>query len=168
MSRRPGRNRGITGPTGPPGNADEKARAEYAAAMREYRKFLEQCETEATSELDKTTIALSGGAIGIAIAFLKEIPATTPEWAIVRLFGGGLAALVVSVVGVLLSLMASRKSMRYELQCVDGIRKKPDAEQAGGKWRSATETFNWMALVGCVVGLGALSWFLVVVLLWRQ
>ena len=165
MSRNRGRNRGITGPAGPPSGADEKSRAEYAESMREYRKFLEQCETEATSDFDKTTVTLSGGAL--ALAFLKEVPATTPKWAVVRVLGGALAALVISLIGVLLSLMASRKSMRYELQCLDGIRQKPPGEQAGGRWRSATETFNWIALVGCVVGIGALSTF-VVITLWRR
>lgn len=115
MSRKRGRNRGITGPAGPPSGADEKSRAEYAESMREYRKFLEQCETEATSDFDKTTVTLSGGALAIALAFLKEVPATTPKWAVVRVLGGALAALVISLIGVLLSLMASRKSMRYEL-----------------------------------------------------
>ena len=113
MSRNRGRNRGITGPAGPPSGADEKSRAEYAESMREYRKFLEQCETEATSDFDKTTVTLSGGAL--ALAFLKEVPATIPKWAVVRVLGGALAALVISLIGVLLSLMASRKSMRYEL-----------------------------------------------------
>jgi hypothetical protein len=131
--------------------------------MREYRKFLEQCETEATSDFDKTTVTLSGGALGIAIAFLKEVPPSTPKWAF-TVFAGSMVALVVSLLGVLLSLMASRKSMRYELQCVDGKREKPDGEEAGGWWRSATETFNWIALIFCILGIGLLASFLVIVL----
>jgi hypothetical protein len=167
VSKKRGANRGIPGPAAPPREADENAQAEYAQSMREYRKFLEQCETEATSDFDKTTVTLSGGALAIALAFLKEAPTTTPKWAVVRVLGGALAALVLSLIGVLLSLMASRKSMRYELQCLDGVRKKPDSEQAGGWWRSATETFNWIALVGCIVGIGLLSWF-VVITMWRK
>jgi len=129
---------------------NDVAQLEYEASMREYRKNLEQCETDATSELDRTTVALSGGALGIALTFLKEVPATTPKWA-VWILAAGMLALVVSLMGVLLSLMAARKSMRYELECVDGKREKPEGEQDGGWWRSATESFNWTALVCCVL-----------------
>lgn len=153
----------ITPPPPPqPGPADA-AQLEYEAAMREYRKFLEQCETEATSDFDKTTVTFSGGALGVAIAFLKEVPSSTPKWAF-TVCAGSMVALVVSLLGVLLSLMASRKSMRYELQCVDGKRQKPDGEEAGGWWRSATETFNWIALIFCILGIGLLASFLVIVL----
>ena len=41
---------------------------EEDAARREYRKFLEQCETEATSDFDKTIMTLSGGALGISLS----------------------------------------------------------------------------------------------------
>lgn len=163
MSKKAARLRVVSAPASPPHDPDDAAQVQYEAAMRDYRKFLEQCETEATSDFDKTTVALSGGALGIAMAFLKEVPATTPKWAF-NVFAVSMVALVVSLLGVLLSLMASRKSMRYELQCVDGRREKPDGEEAGGWWRSATEAFNWIALTFCVVGIGALSWFLVIVL----
>lgn len=155
--------REVATPATPPVDPDEEAQAEYEASMREYRKFLEQCETEATSDFDKTTVTLSAGALGLAIAFLKEVPPNTARWAF-QVFAGSMVALVVSVLGVLLSLMASRKSMRYELQCVDGRRVKPEGEEAGGWWRRATETFNWIALVGCIVGIGALAFFLVIAL----
>lgn len=163
MSKKSARKREIVAPSAPPVDPDDAAQAEYEASMREYRRFLEQCETEATSDFDKTTVTLSGGALGLAMAFLKEVPLNTPRWAF-SVFAGAIVALVISVLGVLLSLMASRKSMRYELQCVDGRRVKSVGEEAGGWWRSATETFNWIALVGCILGIGALGFFLVIAL----
>ncbi len=162
-SSKGGRLRAVPAPSAPPVDQDDAAKVQYEAAMQDYRKFLEQCETEATSDFDKTTVALSGGALGIAMAFLKDVPATTPKWAF-DVFAVSMVTLVVSLLGVLLSLMASRKSMRYELQCIDGKREKPDGEEAGGWWRSATETFNWIALTFCVIGIAALSWFLVIVM----
>ena len=162
MSKKPGRKRDVTAPATPPVNPDDEAQAEYEASMRDYRKFLEQCESEATSEFDKTTVTLSGGALGIAMAFLKDVAANTPKWAFTTVFAGAMVALVISLLGVLLSLMASRKSMRYELQCVDGRREKPEDEEAGGWWRRATETFNWLALTFCILGIGALSAFVVI------
>jgi hypothetical protein len=53
------------------------------------------------------------------MAILKDVPPNTPKWTF-NVFAAGLFTLAVSLLGVLLSLMASRKSMRYELQCVDG------------------------------------------------
>ena len=104
MSKNSGRTRRIAGPVAPPVDPEDTAQAAYEAAMHDYRKVLEQCETEATPDFDKTAVTLSGGALGIAIAFLKEVPATTPKWAF-WLFAGALVALVVSQLGVLLSLM---------------------------------------------------------------
>jgi hypothetical protein len=159
--KKKGQKRNVTPSAKPAVDLDEEAEAEYEASMREYRKFLEQCETEATCDFDKTTVTLSGGALGLAMAFLKDVPANTPRWAF-TVFATAMVALVISVLGVLLSLMASRKSMRYELQCVDGRRKKPEGEEAGGWWRAATERFNWIALVFCILGIGALVFFLVI------
>lgn len=166
MSKKGGRNLRLAAPAAPPVHPDDAAQAEYGASMREYRKLLVQCETEATSDFDKTTVTLSGGALAIALAFLKDVPASIPKWAL-WVCAGALLGLVVSLLGVLLSLMAARKSMRYELQCLDGTRKKPDIEQAGGWWRSATETFNWIALGSCVLGIGGLSMFFVITI-WRR
>jgi hypothetical protein len=132
----------------------------------EYRKLLEQCETEATSEFDKTTVTLSGGALGIALAFLKDIAPTAPKWAVLCLLAPALLGLVGSLLGVLLSLMSSMKSMRYELQCLNGLRTKPEGEHAGGHWRTFTNAFNWTALAGCMVGIALLSAFLIVAL-WK-
>lgn len=153
----------IAAPASPPTPAGAGGDANYEASMEEYRRFLEQCETEATSDFDKTTVTLSGGAFGIAMAFLRDVPASTPKWAF-HVFAGAMVALVVSLLGVLLSLMASRKSMRYELQCVDGRREKRENEAAGGWWRSATEMFNWIALIFCICGIAALALFLVAAL----
>jgi hypothetical protein len=166
MRTKGGRKLRIVAPAAPPVDPDDAAQIAYEASMREYRKSLEQLETEATSDLDKTTVTLSGGALGVAMTFLKDVPATTPKWA-VWILAAAMLALVVSLLGVLLSLMAARKSMRYELQCLDRKREKPEGEQDGGWWRSATETFNWTALVCCVLGIGALAAFFVITIYWR-
>jgi hypothetical protein len=136
-------------------------------SVAEYRKFLEQCETEATSDFDKTAVFLSGGALGISLAFLKDFAPSPPKWAIATLLAPAWLALVISLLGVLLSFMASMQSMRYELQCLDGGRKKPDGEQAGGAWRTLTEYANWAALIGCLLGILLLASF-VVVNTWRK
>ena len=123
MSKKSGRKHEVSAPAAPPLDPDDVAQAEYASSMREYRKFLEQCESEATSDFDRTTVALSGGALGIAMAFLKDVPPATPKWAF-TVISGGLIFLVVSLLGVLLSLMASRK--KHALRAA--VRRRQEAE----------------------------------------
>ena len=120
-----------------------------------YRKFLEDCETEAASAFDKTTVTLSGGALGVSLAFVKDIAPFAPKWAMVILLLPAWLGLALSLLGVLRSLMSSMKSMRYEIECVDGRRKKAADEKAGGPWREWTETFNGAAITGCVAGIAA-------------
>jgi hypothetical protein len=122
-----------------------------------YRQFLEECETEAASAFDKTTVTLSGGALGISLAFLKDIAPNAPKWATLLILLPAWLALAASLLGVLLSLMASMKSMRYAIECVDGKHAKAADEKAGGRWREWTETFNEVALAGCIVGITLLG-----------
>jgi hypothetical protein len=128
----------------------------------EYRKLLEQCETDAASAFDKTTITISAGALAVSLAFLKDIVPRPVSWSIYSLLAPAWLALVVSLLAVLLSLMASMKSMRYQIECLDGRRTKPDREPSGGPWRRWTERFNHAALVGCVAGVALLATFVFV------
>jgi hypothetical protein len=119
----------------------------------QYRKFLEQCETEASTAFDKTTVTLSGGALALSLAFVKDIAPNAPTWAKLLLLLPSWLALALSLLGVLLSLMASMKSMRHEIECIDGRRVKADGEKPGGAWRDWTETFNDVAITGCITGI---------------
>ena len=119
-----------------------------------YRKSLEDCETQAADAFDKTTVTLAGGALGVSFVFIKDLAPTAPQWAKTWILLPAWVALALSLLGVLLSLMASMKSMRYELECLDERRKRdPKYPRAGGRWREWTETFNSAALAGCVGGI---------------
>jgi hypothetical protein len=124
-----------------------------------YRKFLEECETAAAADFDKTTVALSGGALGISLAFIKDLAPNAPKWSVVAFLLTAWVALALSLLGVLLSLMASMKSMRHALDCLDGRRESKPGEKAGGPWRDWTEFFNSVALAGCVGGVTLLVLF---------
>src|SRR5215210_7581229 len=89
-----------------------------------YRTLLEKCETEAASAFDKTTVTLAGGALGISVVFVKDIAPHAPKWATVLLLLPAWLALAASLLGVLLSLFVSMKSMRHEIECIDGTRVK--------------------------------------------
>jgi hypothetical protein len=153
--------------TAAPENVDtaceaQEAREGLTPEQKNYRDLLEQLETQAAEAFDKTAVSLSGGALGVSIAFLKDIAPKPIPWTVLGLLGPSWVALVLSLLGVLLSQMASQKSMRHEIECLDGRRKRSPGAAAGGAWRRCTSFFNHTAWVGCVVGIGLLAVFVVV------
>jgi hypothetical protein len=132
-----------------------------------YRRLLEECETQAASDFDKTTVTLSGGALGVSLAFLKDLAPSAPKWAVNVLLAPAWLVLTISLMAVLLSLMSSMKSMRYQIQCEDGKHTAEEGEEAGGWWRDWTEELNWIALVGCVTGILLLVMF-VLISIWSK
>lgn len=139
----------------------QKALKMNQADRRGRRAFLDQCESEAMTAYDTTAVTLSGGALAIALAFVKDVPDPRWRW----LFPLSLLALTVSVLSVLLSHLTSAKSMRYEIECLDRGTDDPD-ERSGGSWRTQTEFLNWTTLVGCVLGIALLAAF-VTLNMWR-
>jgi hypothetical protein len=132
-----------------------------------YRRLLEECETQATSDFDKTTVSLSGGALGVSLAFLKDIAPGAPSWAVNAVLAPAWLALTLSLLAVLISLMSSMKSMRYQIECLDGKRTPEPGERAGGWWRDWTEELNWIALGGCVIGISLVVLF-VLISIWSR
>lgn len=141
---------------------DTDARAALSPEDRQYRDLLEQLETQASDAFDKTAVTLSGGALAISIAFLKDVAPQPVPWTVLALLAPSWGCLVASLLGVLLSQMASQKSMRYEIECLDGRRTRGENQPAGGWWRRCTDLFNYLALIGCVVGIALLVVFVVI------
>jgi hypothetical protein len=127
-----------------------------------YRNLLNECETQAASDFDKTTVSLAGGALGVSFAFLKDIAPNPPQWALNFILAPAWFALTVSLLAVLLSLIFSMKSMRYQIECLDGRRTPKLEEQAGGWWREWTDELNWAALIGCIAGIVLLLLFVLI------
>ena len=118
-----------------------------------YRSLLNECETQAASDFDKTTISLAGGALGVSFAFLKDIAPNAPQWAVNCLLAPAWLCLTACLVAVLVSLKFSMKSMRYQIECLDGKHTPESGEAAGGWWRDWTEELNWIALGTCIAGI---------------
>jgi hypothetical protein len=116
--------------------------------MLEYRRTLQAAEDASHSEYDKAVIALSGGALGITFAFLKEIVARTGTadllWLMVAWIMWAL-----SLASILGSFYTAGKANRRAIQQLDA-NEFPDAP--GGAWDRATRTLNFIGGLGFVLG----------------
>jgi hypothetical protein len=127
--------------------------------LLEYRKLLDEYESKATEDFDKTIVALAGGALGTSLVFIeKVVPVGGAQHLWVLAVSWGL--LILAVLCNLMSFMSAMQSMRWELQLLDGHRMLSSPDQpAGGTWRKWTNVFNWIAITSCVLGIMLLFTF---------
>jgi len=86
--------------------------------IREYRQWLVKADQQAATDFDKAIMTLSGGALGISIAFLKDVaPAPRPETKIYLIIAWG--AFAVSLGAILLSYLMSMRAIRIVIKRVD-------------------------------------------------
>ncbi len=113
---------------------------------RSYRQLLETCETQASSDFDKTAVTLSGGALGLSLVYLKDIAPAPLVWTVNWLLQPAWLCLVASLLAVLSSQLSSMKSMRYEIERLDRRRNTKDDEPAGGIARFVTSRLNHVSV----------------------
>ncbi len=86
--------------------------------LEEYRNLLIVAEQKAQEDFDKTVLSLSGGALGISFAFVKDIvgnkPIANSEFLLLSWIAWGL-----SVTSVLVSFYFSQQALRQAIQQVD-------------------------------------------------
>ncbi len=117
----------------------------------EYRTALISAEQKAQEDFDKTVLALSGGALGISFAFIKDIigskPVTNWDFLLLAWICWG-----ISVTSVLASYYFSHLALRFAISQVDkgDIYKK----HPGGLYDILTGTLN--ALGGILFLLGVI------------
>jgi len=122
-------------------------------SLKEYRSRLETLEQKAQEDFDKTVLSLSGGALGVSFAFIKDIVGpdkiTKPLLLFLAWICWGM-----SVIVILISYYTSHLALRKAIKQVDTneIRKV----QPGGKADRVTAICN---------GLGAALFFIGVVLI---
>lgn len=84
----------------------------------QYREMLESLKQSSQDSYDKTVISLSGGALGISFAFVKDIvgewPANSTGWLFAAWVLWGL-----SVLSVLFSFLCSQKALQKAIEKVD-------------------------------------------------
>ncbi|RZZ85025.1 hypothetical protein [Pseudoxanthomonas winnipegensis] len=127
-----------------------------SAADEQYRQWLVAAEQKAQEDYDKTVITLSGGALAISFAFVKDIlgdgPIKHPGWLVAC---WGLWAL--SLASMLASFYYSRKALRKAIeQCdSDTIRCEPP----GGFFTSILRWLNALGAVFFVAGVLCMTVF---------
>lgn len=118
----------------------------------EYRKLLQDLETKAQEQYDKTVLMLSGGALGVSFTFLKDIVSLDSAihiWLLIIAW----SAWTLSCSAVLWSFYSSRLAMRQAIKDLDnGVETKNKSDF----WTSA---LNFSAGLLFVVGLASMIAF---------
>lgn len=121
----------------------------------EYRKDLITLEQKSVESFDKTVIALSGGALGLSLTFVKEI-VDLPNAVQIHWLLAAWICWAASLLCVLLSFWLSAKAMRKAIKQLD--EGKLGQERPGGflDWATGLLTF----LGGLVFVIGVVSMIL--------
>jgi hypothetical protein len=141
--------------------------ADVAAKLQWCNFTEEQCVDErdrledkvfATSrDFDKAVIALSGGALGVSIAFVRDVfPQTVHLWA----FGAAWIAFTLSIIAIFISLLTAGQSVRFTIAELD--KGTVNREQPGGWMDRVTGWLNYVAAGLFVGGVFFLGWFVLV------
>jgi hypothetical protein len=89
-----------------------------ALDLSEYRKVLEQRCAEVSAQYDKTIVTLSGGALAVSFAFVKDLvphPVESTLWSLfLSWFSFG-----ASLVCILVAMLASTHATRHAIEQVD-------------------------------------------------
>jgi hypothetical protein len=127
------------------------------AAHDEYRQWLVQAEQKAQDDYDKTVLALSGGALGISFAFVKDIIGERPieqSWLLV----GSWLAWAASAMAMLASYYFSRKALRKAIeQCDDNS--IDDCDTPGGIFTKILRQLNVCGALLFLVGVCLMAFF---------
>lgn len=116
--------------------------SEFHEQISEYRKELLKLEQQMQSEYDKAILALSGGALGVSLTFLKDVCIKQ------GVHGGGFLLTAwmcwgLSVTCTLASYYTSTKALRHAVKQTDD--RLIYLELAGGCLDRATKWFNIFA-----------------------
>ena len=123
--------------------------------LRERRRFLIEAEKEAQGSWDRTLLTLAAGAIGISVAFLRDLagPGTveTP-WALISAW----VLWTLTLICVLTSFFTSRNALRYAISETDAaLSGRPNdlPDRPGGSWTLVTEWLNRIGGVLFIAGI---------------
>lgn len=128
--------------------------------LKDYRSRLEKLEQKAQDDFDKTVLSLSGGALGISFAFVKDIvgsaPITNPSLLFLAWISWGL-----SVLWVLISYFTSNLALRKAIKQVDSDSIR--SSKPGGIADTLTAICNALSGILFIIGVVFISIFV-----WRN
>ncbi|MBC8253456.1 MAG: hypothetical protein H8E35_05445 [Ardenticatenia bacterium] len=122
--------------------------------LKEYRRFLISAEQKSQEDFDKTVIALSGGALGISFAFVKNFVGEQPPQKPCLLLISWMAW-ATSVTCVLASLYFSQQALRQAVKQIDSGSDEVYRATPGGVHSHLTRILN--ALGGLLFLIGVIS-----------
>jgi hypothetical protein len=124
--------------------------------MLKYRDALAAAGQEASTAYDKAIMALSGGALGLSITFMKDIVHSPGAVSLCRLETSW-SCLTASLAFILISMLSSQSALRKAIRQVD--KESVPGERPGGGFAVVTTWLNGLSAVAFVVGVAFLAWF---------
>jgi len=113
----------------------------------QYRNNLEKLEQKAQDDYDKTVLTLSGGALGITIAFINDIIGSDHVINSKYIFCSWILW-TISMTAILLSFYTSVNAMRKAIEQVD--KRETNNKPAG--WDTATGILNIIGGLSFIIG----------------
>jgi len=125
----------------------------------EYRQHLVLARQKAQEDYDKSVLALSGGALGISMAFVEKV---VGPGAIHRsgLLVASWMCWAASVACVLVSYFLSRHALLGAIEAVDSG--QSELRRPGGRMSVATEVANVLSGLLFLIGVVTIAFFVVV------
>ena len=126
-------------------------------AVRQYWTTLAKADHDASESYDKLLIALSSGALGLSMTFIKDIaPSPLAETRATLVSGWG--CLLLSLLATLASLLTSQRALRSTMSALrdpkDSVKTTLATAHARGKaWSRWTHALNLVAAVLLTAGL---------------
>jgi hypothetical protein len=127
-------------------------------ALHEYRQHLVLAEQKAQEDYDKAVLSLSGGGLGVSLAFVEKVVGAgslRDSW----LLAGSWLCWAVSIACVLYSYFLSRRALRCAIIQVDDG--QIQTRRPGGGMAVATEIANFSSGILFVIGAILISIFAV-------
>lgn len=115
------------------------------------RQRLVNAHHQASRDFDRAVMTLAAGALGLSIAFMKDIAA--PDASAVPALGAAWFLFAVSLMVILVSFLTSQAGLLYQIDVIDG--RKPEVTSGGtyGRWTLRLNTAAAVTLVAGVLSL---------------
>lgn len=117
--------------------------------LENYRHLLEQRYSEVSGAYDKAIMTLSGGGLGVSIAFIKDISPNPAQCTTVYIVLGWIA-FAASIAAILLALLFSQYAIRGTIKQID--EDTIHQQYPGGGLARISRIFNILSGVFFVLG----------------
>lgn len=125
-------------------------------AYTKERDLLIDSEREAARSFDKTMTTLSAGALALSFGFVREMgDAVACKWLLYLAW----AALVISLLSVLLSFLLSQHAMRCQRDIIEQPHPEKHGAQRLTRWANVIIALNWLSFSSLILGVVLFAFF---------